>query len=341
MTNPIPQLKADLLKEIEDYLGSKGVKGEDLKQRIKKLKEKCPPDLRYNLLVLKEYYGEKKDPIQYDNDGKAIIKQNNQEEIEMGDRVELQKKIDALKKLNKAQLTNIAKEGRYMGVKFDPFTIGPGTDIKSNVKSIAYELQDAMGLGSDKAKANQEAESKPPAAKKAIPTKTAPTRTIKPAAKAGNPAINKAFMDAIDTPLKKAKEALKAEKEKSKGIIADLRAKGKEDLAKAAEKLREEKEKSKIMVEALKRRLKTCVDNEKEKSKLALGALREKAGKDLSRLQVRLSLSLENERKLTADNKRLLVVVREDNKKMSLDLRKEEKLKTDLAKGIKFLEKLI
>ena len=56
----LPQLKSELLKEIKDYLESKGVKGEDLKQRIKELKEKCPPDLRYNLLKLRDYYEIKK-----------------------------------------------------------------------------------------------------------------------------------------------------------------------------------------------------------------------------------------------------------------------------------------
>ena len=150
MTQTLPQIKAELLKEIESYLESKGVKGEDLKQRIKELKEKSPPDLRYNLLKLKDYYEIKKPKLDWHKN-----KQTDQGEKEMGDRVELQKKIDALKKLNKAQLVNIAKEGRYMGVKFDPFTIAPGTDAIANVKSIAYELQDAMGLGSDKAKANQ------------------------------------------------------------------------------------------------------------------------------------------------------------------------------------------
>jgi hypothetical protein len=331
MKQTLSQLKAELLKEIKDYLESKGVKGEDLKQRIKELKEKCPPDLRYNLLKLKDYYETKKPKIDWHKNKKI-----NQGDTEMGDRVELQKKIDALKKLNKAQLVNIAKEGRYMGVKFDPFTIAPGTDTNANVKSIAYELQDAMGLGSDKAKTNQEA-----GRAERETTKKTPTRTVKPAAKAGNPAINKAFMDATDTPLSKAKEALKAEKEKSKGIVADLKAKSKADievlkgkhkdtLLKATEHLQAEKDKGKLALEVLGR-----------KAENHFVAKMDKAGKDLSRLQLKLSLSLENEKRVLGLHKEAVSFLSAANKINSSLKKVNLKSREDLAKGIKFLEKLI
>lgn len=159
--------KTFLLQEILTYLESKGVKGKGLKKRITQLKKESLLDLRSSFSKLKEFYGEKKDKTQYDKDGFAIQNNKTKEKVmnsHSGTKKEgtgkeeptskliaMQEKIDVLRKLTPEKLIAIGAEGEFEGVKFKAVAIDPKLCKGDIFRMVTYPIQDAMGLGSEKA----------------------------------------------------------------------------------------------------------------------------------------------------------------------------------------------
>lgn len=174
-----PQLKKKLLKEISSYLIEKGVNNKDLKERTKVLKTKCLADLEYSFNNLQIYYQDKKAKVKYDDKGWAIENtynpagypindKDNKPKIITGEEImaikpvkssgegtsnlaKMQGMLEDVKKLKPKQLVEIALEGELDGVDFGSFVIDPALCTGDKFRMVAYKIQTAMGLGSEKA----------------------------------------------------------------------------------------------------------------------------------------------------------------------------------------------
>lgn len=158
------QLKSQLIEEATAHLKESGLSKEEIQERKERLKDESIGGLRFALKNLEDYFERFNirkggvtttansnpktiNPIIKDKKERVMSKNIKKEESATEKN---QKAIAELKKLDSKELVEIGKEGLFMGISFKAVKIDPKLCKGDIFRMVAYPIQDALGLGSDK-----------------------------------------------------------------------------------------------------------------------------------------------------------------------------------------------
>lgn len=156
MITETEKLREKLLKETVSLLIKTGIKRKEAKERVANIENKSIGGLRGNIKGLEDYL------IKNKMEGKEMAKGSGrgkgkvEVKVEPSQREKLQINLDLLRKLSGKQLEKVAEEGEFEGEGFESFGMDPKLCTGDKFKMVAYKLQDAMGLNTERSEKAQE-----------------------------------------------------------------------------------------------------------------------------------------------------------------------------------------